>query len=56
MVRFHTIFDKLSQTLDDLPYDELGISDEVREQVFFVFIMNHNNASICEFCIQIHGF
>ncbi|PON90460.1 Beta-catenin [Trema orientale] len=33
MVRFHTIFDKLSQTLDDLPFDELGISDEVKEQV-----------------------
>ncbi|XP_062099007.1 U-box domain-containing protein 15 [Humulus lupulus] len=33
MVRFHTIFDKLSQALDDLHYDDLRISDEVREQV-----------------------
>ncbi|KAF4388531.1 hypothetical protein CsatB_007979 [Cannabis sativa] len=33
MVRFHTIFDKLSQALDDLHYDDLPISEEVREQV-----------------------
>ncbi|KAF4382134.1 hypothetical protein G4B88_009424 [Cannabis sativa] len=33
MVRFHTIYDKLSQALDDLHYNNLRISDEVREQV-----------------------
>ncbi|KAL5713832.1 U-box domain-containing protein 15 [Ranunculus cassubicifolius] len=32
MSRFHALYDKLSQTLDMLPYDELGISDEVKEQ------------------------
>ncbi|XP_031384103.1 U-box domain-containing protein 15-like isoform X1 [Punica granatum] len=33
MSRFHAVYDKLNQALDDLPYDELGISVEVREQV-----------------------
>ncbi|XP_024020108.1 U-box domain-containing protein 15 [Morus notabilis] len=33
MVRFHTIFDKISQALDDFSYEELGISDEVKEQI-----------------------
>ncbi|KAL5557727.1 hypothetical protein UlMin_033938 [Ulmus minor] len=32
-VRFHAIYEKLSHALDRLPYDELGISDEVQEQV-----------------------
>ncbi|KAA8537410.1 hypothetical protein F0562_026903 [Nyssa sinensis] len=32
-VRFHSVYDKLSQGLDGMPYDELGISDEVKEQV-----------------------
>uniref|UniRef100_A0A5B7AI49 RING-type E3 ubiquitin transferase n=1 Tax=Davidia involucrata TaxID=16924 RepID=A0A5B7AI49_DAVIN len=31
-VRFHSVYDKLSQALDGMPYDELGISDEVKEQ------------------------
>lgn len=33
MVRFHAVYDKLSQALEDFPYVELGISDEVKEQV-----------------------
>lgn len=33
MGRFHAVYDKLSQALDDLPYNELGISIEVTEQV-----------------------
>ncbi|KAL6346780.1 hypothetical protein AAG906_002896 [Vitis piasezkii] len=32
-VRFHAVYDKLNQALDDLPYNDLGISDEVKEQV-----------------------
>lgn len=31
--RFHGIYDKISQALDGMPYDELGIADEVKEQV-----------------------
>ncbi|RVW48217.1 U-box domain-containing protein 15 [Vitis vinifera] len=27
-VRFHAVYDKLNQALDDLPYNDLGISDE----------------------------
>ncbi|KAF5747233.1 hypothetical protein HS088_TW06G01414 [Tripterygium wilfordii] len=33
MIRFHAVHDKLCQALEDLPYDELCISDEVKEQV-----------------------
>uniref|UniRef100_A0A5B7AH79 RING-type E3 ubiquitin transferase n=1 Tax=Davidia involucrata TaxID=16924 RepID=A0A5B7AH79_DAVIN len=32
-VRFHSVYHKLSQALVGMPYDELGISDEVKEQV-----------------------
>lgn len=32
-VRFHGVYDKLNQALDELPYNELGISVEVKEQV-----------------------
>ncbi|KAL0422985.1 UNVERIFIED_CONTAM: U-box domain-containing protein 15 [Sesamum latifolium] len=33
MTRFHAIYDKLNQALHDMPYEKLGISEEVREQV-----------------------
>ncbi|XP_031250452.1 U-box domain-containing protein 15-like [Pistacia vera] len=33
MCRFHAVYDKLYQALDDVPYEELGISVEVKEQV-----------------------
>ncbi|XP_057966320.1 U-box domain-containing protein 15 [Malania oleifera] len=33
MIRFHAVYDKLNQALDDIPYDEIGISVEVKEQV-----------------------
>lgn len=33
MSRFHAVYDKLNLALDDFPYDQLGISDEVKEQV-----------------------
>ncbi|KAL0291471.1 UNVERIFIED_CONTAM: U-box domain-containing protein 15 [Sesamum radiatum] len=32
MSRFHAVYDKLNQALNDMPYDKLGISEEVREQ------------------------
>jgi hypothetical protein len=42
MSRFHAVYDKLNQALDGMPYDELGISVEVKEQVnsspFFFFL------------------
>lgn len=31
--RFHAVYDKLIQALDDMPFDELGVSVEVKEQV-----------------------
>lgn len=31
--RFHAAYDKLNEALDDVPYDELGVSVEVQEQV-----------------------
>ncbi|KAF5745808.1 U-box domain-containing protein 15 isoform 1 [Tripterygium wilfordii] len=33
MSRFHGVYDKLNQALDGIPYQELGISVEVKEQV-----------------------
>lgn len=33
MSRFHAVYDKLNHALDGLPYDEVGISVEVKEQV-----------------------
>ncbi|KAL0334504.1 UNVERIFIED_CONTAM: U-box domain-containing protein 15 [Sesamum radiatum] len=33
MSRFHSVYDKLNQALHDMPYEKLGISEEVREQV-----------------------
>jgi hypothetical protein len=40
MSRFHAVYDKLNQALEGMPYDELGISVEVKEQV---------NSSTCFF-------
>ncbi|XP_059286611.1 U-box domain-containing protein 15-like [Lycium ferocissimum] len=31
--RFHSVYERLSQALEGIPYDELGISDEEKEQV-----------------------
>lgn len=36
--RFHSVYEKLSQTLDGMPYEELGISDEEKEQVSFFLV------------------
>lgn len=33
MVRFHSVYEKVSQALDGMPYSEIGISEEVKEQV-----------------------
>ncbi|XP_027352897.1 U-box domain-containing protein 15 [Abrus precatorius] len=33
MIRFQSVYDKLSQAFDGVPCDELGISDEVKEQL-----------------------
>ncbi|KDP42027.1 hypothetical protein JCGZ_03090 [Jatropha curcas] len=33
MGRFHAVYDKLNQALDDMPYDDFGMSEEVKEQV-----------------------
>ncbi|CAN4094088.1 unnamed protein product [Withania somnifera] len=36
--RFHSVYEKLSQTLDGMPYEELGISDEEKEQVELMIV------------------
>lgn len=33
MARFHAVYDKLNRAMDAMPYDEFGISVEVKEQV-----------------------
>lgn len=40
MIRFQNVYEKLSQAFDGVPADELGISDEVQEQVgLFSFLI-----------------
>ena len=34
--RFRTVYEKMNSALDGMPYAELGISDEVMEQVLFM--------------------
>lgn len=33
MIRFKSVYEKISQALDDMPQDEIGLSEEVKEQV-----------------------
>ncbi|KAM7521313.1 hypothetical protein LguiB_020275 [Lonicera macranthoides] len=33
MVRFHSVYEKMNSALEGMPYDQLGISEEVKEQV-----------------------
>ncbi|KAL4308457.1 hypothetical protein GQ457_01G008650 [Hibiscus cannabinus] len=33
MIKFHTVYVKLTQSLEELPFDELQVSEEVREQI-----------------------
>jgi hypothetical protein len=44
MIKFQKVYEKLSQAFDGVPCDELGISDEVKEQVFlncnYIYIIN----------------
>ncbi|PPS16410.1 hypothetical protein GOBAR_AA04231 [Gossypium barbadense] len=50
--RFHGVYDKLNQALDGMPYDELGVSVEVKEQVnfhpflLFLFLSTQNLLSL----------
>lgn len=36
MVRFRSVYEKISQALEEIPYDQLGVSEEVKEQVIFL--------------------
>ncbi|XP_009759338.1 U-box domain-containing protein 15 [Nicotiana tabacum] len=38
MRRFHSVYEKLSHALDGMPYEELGISDEEKEQVELMLV------------------
>ncbi|KAF5934897.1 hypothetical protein HYC85_026026 [Camellia sinensis] len=33
MIRFHSVYEKLNQALEGIPYTEIGISEKVKEQV-----------------------
>ncbi|XP_020595381.1 U-box domain-containing protein 15-like, partial [Phalaenopsis equestris] len=39
MGRFHFVNEKLTQAVEDMPYNGLYISDEAKEQVFVMFIV-----------------
>ena len=34
--RFRAVYEKINLALDGMPYSEIGISDEVKEQVCFL--------------------
>lgn len=40
MARFHGVYDKLKEALDGMPYDELGVSEELKEQVDFLILLS----------------
>ena len=49
MAQFHGVYDKMNQALDDFPFDELGISVEVKEQVcFFLVRSDHLQFSVLD--------
>lgn len=33
MVRFHVVYESINQAVEGMPYEELGISEEEKEQV-----------------------
>lgn len=33
MSRFHAVYERINLALNDMPYEKLGISEEVKEQV-----------------------
>ncbi|KAL4312233.1 hypothetical protein GQ457_01G025490 [Hibiscus cannabinus] len=38
MVKFNAVYENLCQVLDEMPYDEINVSVEVKEQVSFLFL------------------
>lgn len=36
LARFRAVYEKMNLALDGMPYSEIGISDEVKEQVMYV--------------------
>lgn len=40
VTRFHTVYDKLNQAMDGFPYKEIGISEEVKEQVIPITMLS----------------
>ncbi|GKV23878.1 hypothetical protein SLEP1_g33561 [Rubroshorea leprosula] len=45
--RFHAVYDKLNQALDEVPLDQLQISVEVKEQVIFSFSLSWLDLMFC---------
>lgn len=41
MTRFHSIYEKLNRVLVKTPFDELRISDEVKDEVLFTLLVNN---------------
>lgn len=45
--RFHAVYDKLNQALDEVPLDQLQISVEVKEQVIFSLSLSWLDLMFC---------
>lgn len=40
MIRFKSVYEKISQSLDGLPQDKLALSEEVKEQVNLLLLIS----------------
>lgn len=47
MGRFCSVYERLSQALENIPYDDLGISDEEKEQVRFISFIVFSGVAVC---------
>lgn len=55
MIRFHSVYEKLNQALDGMPYTEIGISEEVKEQVcLFPPLLVFSGSKFCMNDIEKH--
>lgn len=55
MIRFHSVYEKLNQALDGMPYTDIGISEEVKEQVcLFPPLLVFSGSKFCMNDIEKH--
>lgn len=48
MGRFHMVYEKIKESLDGMPYEQLGITDEVKEQVGLLVLFLYLFLHLCD--------